>query len=133
MFYLSSVGALFVSALATLFYVAAGAGFVLDLLGACSVGLLLSGVLLNVSNAKLGCKLSALGAGVSAIVVLFGIAEVVRPSLEQPGQKFLLLVPGIFLLVLVLHLASVRSRWGEIESEALMNALKSASIDSKCR
>jgi len=127
MFYLSSAAALLVSGLTALFYAVSGGGATLTLACVAAIFLLLSGLALMNSDAKLGCKLSLWGAGASIVAVLYGVSQVLRPALTQPGQIFLLYVPGIFLVVLSLHLMAVRSRWTEIVSQELMSALKNAS------
>jgi hypothetical protein len=127
MFYISSAAALLVSGLAGFFYVISGAGFAPSLLCVAAVILLLAGLLPEKSYARLGCKLSSLGAGASMLAVLYGVSQVVRPALTQQGQMFLLVVPGIFLAVLSLHLMAARNRWTEIASAGLMSDLKKVS------
>ncbi len=112
MFYLSFIFALLMSISSTFFCVAAGEGAVLDLLGACSVILLIIGTLLSSSALKLGSVLSMFGVGACTVLVLLGITELIRaiPFRQQPGQVSLLYVPFIFLGLLMLHLAYIRGR-----------------------
>ena len=66
------------------------------------------------------------------VAVSFGVSQVLRPALTQSGQMFLFIpVPGIFLIVFLLHLASVRGRWNELVADDLMKALKSASASNE--
>ena len=127
MLYISSAAALLVSGLAAFFYGISGEGFAPSLLCVAEVILLLAGLLLKTSDAKRGCKLSSLGAGASIFAVLYGVSQVVRPALTQQGQMFLLVIPGMFLAVLLLHLMEVRNRWTEIPTAGLMSDLKKAS------
>lgn len=78
MFYLSFILALLVSISSTFFCVVSGAGVVLDLLGACSVILLVIGTSLSPSALKQGSILSMVGVGACALVVLVSIAELIH-------------------------------------------------------
>jgi hypothetical protein len=98
-----------------------------------SVLLLLWGLVpLQTRDLKIGTRASAVGAGMAALAVFIAMIQLIHviPT-NQPGQRSLLVVPCLGLIVLSVHVAVVCGKLRELDDAALMAALNSTDPASR--
>ena len=113
MYLVSGVVALVVALVCAMFSFGAGLGWGYLLPSGAAVLLVVVGLIRSPGDRAAGAALPGAGAALCAMVLLGGLAELVRaiPFREQPGQATMLVGPLLLLGVSLLHAGVAFWRW----------------------
>jgi hypothetical protein len=108
MYFTSAAVAFCVAVVCMLFSFAGGLGWSFLLPTLISVLCLSSGAGVSISKPLIGTRISGIGAALCALALIADLIQLINaiPFQQQPEQIALLLPPGVFLLVMILHIAA---------------------------
>jgi hypothetical protein len=126
MYFASAVLALCVALVCTFFSFIAGSGWAFLLPSALSVPLLAAGIAIAIRKPVAGAWISGFGAVVCSLVIFGDMIQLIQaiPFQRYPQQSWMLVPPGIFLVVILTHIVLAVSRVRDVRNREMWKGIR---------